>query len=274
MIKKPRSLFIASVMLLLPCIGMGDVVVTKDDMILNGKIIEEVKNKYVKFANYHGMFTIYYAQIKEIHRTEKYEDDVLLFKKMGKSIDESVVKTNYQAGIEKLEAEKTGGKKPADDSIQYVLFGSPFIIFNTGDIRSVLPCSFGISVSGEIRFQTEYTYSPDGMNIDVQYFHAERDEKKISAFRSGLGAVWIIPVSIRGYSLPLALSPALGIGYYAVQGRYRETDGAKFHASFTAGPEFLISSWVISPRMRFDYIYDNAAPLFGIGFSMGAGYRF
>lgn len=274
MMRKIRPLFFASVMLLLPCIGMADVVVTKDDMILNGKIIEEVKNKHVKFANYHGTFTIYYAQIKEIHRTEKYEDDVLLFKKMGISIDESVVKTNYQAGIEKLEAGKTGGKKPADDSMQYLLFGSPFIIFNTGEIQSVLPCSFGMSVSGEIRFQTGYTFLPDGMNLDVQYFHAERDIRKISAFRSGLGAVWIIPVSIRGYSLHLAMSPALGIGYYAVQGRYRETEGAKFHSSFTAGPEFLISSWVISPRLRFDYIYDNTAPLFGVGFSMGAGYLF
>ena len=44
----------------------ADIVITKDDMILNGKIIEDKKPAHIIFANYHGTFTIKYKMITVI----------------------------------------------------------------------------------------------------------------------------------------------------------------------------------------------------------------
>lgn len=158
--------------------------------------------------------------------------------------------------------------------MEYLLFASPFIIFNTGKMRSILPYSYGAFLLGDLRFKSSYVYLPGTIRIDLQYYHSEKGMKKISAFRFGLGTAWIFPFKVRGFSFNLTLSPVFGGGYYAVQGRCEKTANFKWNASVAAGMEFLISSWVISPQVRFDYIYDGAMPLYGIGISLGAGYLF
>ena len=172
--KKYWLLFISVVVIVcIPDISSGDIVVTKDGMVLNGKIIEDIKDKYIKFANYHGTFTIDYPQIKEIHRTGTYHEDIKIFKKMGKSIDEAEVKTNYIAGIEKLKADKLVKSRARTDAIQYLLLVSPFFVFNLGKIESVLPYGYGALILNDIRFQRKYSFLPNTLRINAQYFHSE-----------------------------------------------------------------------------------------------------
>jgi len=64
----------------------ADIVITKDDMILNGKIIEDKKPAHIIFANYHGTFTIKYKMIKKIHRTESFKEDIEIFRDMRKEV--------------------------------------------------------------------------------------------------------------------------------------------------------------------------------------------
>lgn len=272
--KKFCLLLIGVVFLFIPDTGSGDILVTKDDMILNGKIIEDIKGKYIKFANYHGIFTIDYPQIKEIHKTGTYHEDVRIFKKMGKSVDEAEVKTNYLAGIEKLKADKLVKSRARTDATQYLLLVSPYFIFNLGKIESVLPYSYGAFLLNDIRFQSKYGFLPKSLRINIQFFYSENDSKMISAFRAELGTAWIIPFEGRSIRFNFTMSPTFGAGYYEVKGESRETENVKFNFSFSTGLEFLLSSWVISPQVRFDYIHDGSAPLYGLGFSLGAGYIF
>jgi hypothetical protein len=271
---KLRLLFLASVILSLPQIGLCDIIVTTDDMVLNGKIIEDIKNVQVKLGNFHGIFIVNYNQIKEIHRTEMYQDDIKIFKKLGKTVDEEEIKTNYQAGIKKLEERTISEKKSKAVPMECVLFVSPFLTFNIGKIQPVLPFSYGIFLLGDVRFQSRFRFLPNGVRTGLQYFHSEKTLKKIAAFRFDLGTVWNFPFNVRGFTLNLTLSPLFGGGYYAVKGRYSDTAGFKWNVTVTAGLEFIVSSWVISPQVRFDYIYDRIMPLYGIGFSLGAGYLF
>ncbi len=271
---KFRLLFIAGVILFLPHIVFSDIIVTTDGMTLNGKIIEDIKNDHVKFGTYHGIFTIYYDQIREKHKTDNYQEDIKIFKDMGKTVSEAEIKTNYQAGIKKLEEKQIRDKKARAASTKYLLLVSPFFNFNLGKIQTLLPYSFGAFLMGDVRVQSKYRFLPSTVRIDLHYFHSEKGIKKISAFRFGLGTAWIFPLEGRGFHVNLTLSPVFGGGYYAVTGRDGNTGGFKWHASLSFGPEFNISSWVISPQVRFDYIYDGAAPLYGIGISIGAGYFF
>lgn len=270
---KLRLLFIAALVTFLPRIGFSDIVVTTDGMILNGKIIE-IENEYVKLGNYHGIFKINNELIKEMHQTTNYQDDMKIIKKMGKYVNETVVKNNFQSGIEKLNAKIKQEKKIKADSIQYLLHVSPFFMANIGKARSILPYSFITSLMGDIRFNSRYNYLPNGGRIDLQYFYSGSGTKKISAYRFGLGPVWNFPFEINGFSLNLTLSPTFGTGYYSAKGRYDETASAKFNASFAAGMECFISSWVISYKVRFEYIHDAFMPLYGIGASVGVGYLF
>jgi len=266
-------LFITALVIFLPHIGFSDIVVTTDGMILNGKIIE-IENEYVKLGNYHGIFKINYELIKEMHQTNNYQEDLKIFKKMGKPVNETVVKKNFQSGIEKLNAKITEEKKIKAGTIRYLLHVSPFFMANMGKARSILPYSFITSLMGDIRFNSRFDYLPKGVRIDVQYFYSGSGTKNISAYRFGLGPVWNFPFEINGFSLNLTLSPTFGTGYYSVKGRYDETASAKFNASLAAGMEFLISSWVISYKVRFEYIHDAFMPLYGIGVCVGAGYLF
>ncbi len=266
--------FITAVIVGLPRICLSDIVVTTDGMILNGKIIENIKGDHAKLANEHGIFKIQYSQIKELHHTDNYLEDMKILKKMGRRVSEAEIKTNYQAGIKKLKETKISSEKTRPVTMEYALLVSPFFLFNMGKIYTFLPYSYGVIILGDIRFNSNYRYLPNGLRIDLNYFHTAEGEKKISAFRFGLGAIWNIPITVRGGSFNLTLSPVFGGGYYSVKSGYDQTTGIKFNGSVSAGLEFYISSWVISPQVRFDYVYDRVLPLYGIGISIGAGYLF
>jgi hypothetical protein len=72
---------------------------------------------------------------------------------MGKSVSETEIKTNFLAGIKKLEAKNISGKNVKAVSVEHLFFASLFFIINIGKIQSVLPFSFGASLTGDIRIQ-------------------------------------------------------------------------------------------------------------------------
>ncbi|HOO72979.1 MAG TPA: hypothetical protein PK926_14575 [Spirochaetota bacterium] len=263
---------IASLVFLSPP-GFGDIVVTADGMIVNGKIIEQVSGSHVTIANYHGTFTIKQENIREQHSTDNYRKDIELFKKMGKTASEAEVKKNYEAGIEKLQTRSAEGKG-AGSSAHCLLLACPFVNFNIDRLGSIVPCSFGVMVLSDVRFHTADGKLVLGPRLDLQYFYSKKGIKSIEAFRFAAGPAFIVPVYSGGFSLNLSLVPELGAGYYGVTGREDETADFKMNFFFTAGLEFVISSWMITPMIRFDYVHDGTVPLYGIGISLGAGYLF
>ena len=267
-------LFFVVMLLFLPLSGFCDIIITTDGMILNGKIIEEAEGEYVKLGNYHGIFTVDYKLIKEIHRTGAYQEDMEIFNKLGKTVDEGEIKTNYEAGIKKLDEHKKGKIKIEKRPIHYLVCIAPFFNINLGDLHSVLPCSFGVSIFGDVRFPGKSQIIHSGIRLDLQYFHAEKNIKRISAVRFALGPLLNFPLKVNDFSFNMVLVPALGTGYYMVRGRNEEAADFKLNMSITAGPEFFISGWVLSPHLRFDYIHDGTASLYGVGIAMGAGYLF
>ncbi len=316
---KLKVIFFTVLLLFLPMISFADIIVTNDDMIINGKIIKEVKGEYVTLANNHGIFKINFNNIKEIQRTANYQEDIKVFNKLGQTVDETAVKQNYEKGIKKLEelnleakeikpdliiADPDNNEKAAETikieqdskdtetiskdiemdfkqirpdikktkqpSVEFLLLLSPFINFNFKPFDAVMPYGYGVLILGNILFQKKYIYLPAGASIEMQYFHSGEAVKNIDGFRFAAGPIWIIPLKY----LNLSFSATFGAGYYGIKGIYEKKEALKFNFTFASGPEFFISSWMISPKIRFDYIHDGVAPLFGIGISVEAGYRF
>ncbi|MBN2402563.1 MAG: hypothetical protein JXN64_09185 [Spirochaetes bacterium] len=258
----------------------GDIIVTKDDMILNGKIIEDKQNDYIKFANYHGTFHIEYKQIKEIHRTKSYEEDIKIYQDKGKSVDEAEVKTNYQAGLEKLEEQgKITEKIPAEEKQKetFALVFSPFYNFNYGKLSGKLPQSYGFSALGHVpldQFENIKKIYLSGIGAELAYFHSEKGARQVSGLRLSAGPLWKFPVSFGNFRFNYCVLPEIGAGLYNIRSIYSDTTTLKMNLLFSTGPIFNFSSILLYPNIRFDYIYDGVVPLCGIGFGIGAGFYF
>ena len=98
----PARLVLAAIIFLTSySILSADIIITTDNMVLNGKIIKE-GTKTVTFANYHGIFIIDRDKIWEIYRTDNYEDDVKILSDKGRVVNADEVKTNNDSGKKKL----------------------------------------------------------------------------------------------------------------------------------------------------------------------------
>jgi hypothetical protein len=257
----------------------GDIIITNDDMILNGKILKDAKPVYIDFANYHGTFNIDYKQIKKIIRTESYEADVKIIEEMGQPVNKEEIKINYEAGLEKLEEHKIETEKGKEKirSSDYVIFFSAFYNLNFGRIGSILPNSMDFSAACDIplvQFRIIKMLHLAGIRGGIAYFHSKNGEKGITGFRVSTGPLWQLPVSFGKVHFNYCISPSFGIGRYSVSGLAKKAAGVKWNTGVTTGPFFKISSIIICPQLKFDYIYDGSNPLYGIGFGLGAGFCF
>ncbi len=271
------ALIITIIIFLIPHAPLhGDIVVTNDNMILNGKILEKKVN-HVVLGNYHGTFTIERSQIKTMYETESFQEDVKIFQKMGKPVNESEAKINYQAGIEKLEGRSQRAGDGAIAEQRYAVFLAPFCGITAGKLGSVLPYGAGAALTGDINLnQSGFTRNihPAGVRSEMAFFHSKKGVKQVAGGRVSAGPLWRFPFSIRGFRFDWAGAPVIGIGWYKIDGRSEQTSCIKWNIGCGTGPSFFIDVVVISPQIRFDYIYDGSVPMYGFGIGIGAGYRF
>lgn len=254
----------------------GDIVVTIDGMVLNGKILEKHEPDSILLGNYHGTFRIERSKIKEIHETRSFEDDVKLLSKMNKPVNIAEVEKNYDAGVRKLS--KMGA---LDDGIaavnRYGLFCSVFVSRTTGRLSDVLPYVYGIAVSGEVlpgKSASLMAVKASGIRAEVAGINSKNEERSVQGSRISAGILWRFPASLGSVKFCYDLLPIFGIGWYTAKGSYRQASGFKWSCGLQTGPVMTFGRIDLSTRIRFDYIYDAAAPLYGLGFSVEAGRRF
>lgn len=268
-------LFIFTFLLFLPL--HADIIVTKDDMILNGKIVEDKKSDYVKFTGKYGTFTIEYKQIKETYKTESDEEDKKIIKELGKRGKKEELKKDVKSEKQKSEKQGEDASKSGKGKENLILMLDFFMLQNYGKLDSVLPSSQGFSLSGEIPIE-QYRFFKDSniysIKSEICYFLSEKDTRSIKGYSASSGPLWHWPVKVSNYNFNFKLSAAMGAGWYSVKNDNEEAESVKWNLSVHAGPEFRISSIIFSPQLRFDYIYDSVAPLYAGGISIGAGYKF
>lgn len=257
----------------------GDIIITNDGMILNGKIIKDVSRDYIDFANYHGTFHIEYRLIKKIIRTENFETDAEIIEKSGKSVNREEIRINYEAGIMKLKEQGIKNKKHKEtqSSFDYIVLLSAFYNYNFGKLDSVLKNSFDFSAACDFSVhQSEMLKIPYSKRFrsEIAYFSSKNEANSITGFRASAGPVWQMPFSSTIAHFKFEITSLFGIGRYSVSGIYEKSAGLKWNVCVMTGPLINISSIIIYPQLKFDYIYDGVAPLYRIGFGMGGGVSF
>jgi hypothetical protein len=252
----------------------ADVLILNDGMILNGKIVDDKHPEYLEFLNSYGSFTINYAMIEKIYRTENYKEDVIILKNSGIEVNEDEIKKNYHAGEQLLDKDIEVEKNEPDDTGGIYAGIDFFYNRNFGDIKTEIPSGMGIFSS--VKIPAGFIESADKLYIsDIEcgagYLYSAEGAKSIQSLFFSAGPLWSFHHSIRGLDFNWSLSGLMGLGYYSVKNGKRETEGVKWNITIFAGPEYNFSSVTVNPRLRFDYIYDNYAPLISIGFSLGFG---
>ncbi len=258
----------------------ADIVITKDDMILNGKILEDKKPAHIIFANYHGTFTIKYKVIKKIYRTETFEEDIEVFRDMGKQINEAEIKKNYLAGEKKLDNLQLKEKKnkPATirDTDSFILIFDFFCDKNFGNLNSVLPYSAGAAISGEFPVAFLKKYYIYGIDSEMGVYYSAKGDRSVMGLNTSAGPLWQLQATIYDYKINFNISALMGAGWYSVKNdeTAKETSAVKWNLAVHAGPVFRFDSAVISTQLRLNYIHDGSAPMKGAGLAIGAGYAF
>lgn len=272
---KPAFCFLITFILCLPL--HADVIVTKDNMILNGKIVEDKKPDHVKFTNKYGTFTIEYTQIKEIHKTESDEDDKKILKELAKTLKKEDIKKGVKSDEKKSGKQGGDASKPGAGKENFILMLEFFRLENYGKLDDALPDSKGTALSGEVPveqyrfFQNFFIHS---IKSEIGCFLSEQDERSIKGYHASTGPLWRLPVTVFNYDFSIKLCAAIGAGRYSVKNNNEKAESVKWNLSAHAGPEFSFYPVLVSAQLRFDYIYDSAAPLYAGGISIGAGYKF
>ena len=260
------------------CLNLAaDILILNNDMILSGEIIEDKYPEYIKFANYHGVSIVNYDLIKEIHRTEGSREDVEILSKFGLNVYEEDVKLNYQSEAMELNEQVESEKVEADETGGIYAGLNFFYSRNYGDIKPEIPSGMGIFSS--VIIPADFIKSAEKLNIsDIEcgagYLYSAKGEKSIQSLFFSAGPVWSFQHSILGFDFNWRLSGLMGLGYYSVKNGDKESDGVKWNFTILAGPEYNFSSVIVTPRLRFDYMYDSYAPLTSLGLSLGLGRMF
>lgn len=253
----------------------SDIIITVDNMVLNGKIIEENK-KAVRFGNFHGVFIIDRDKIREIYRTDSYEDDLKILSGKGRSVNREEVRNNYDSGQKKIDELETSqqGFEPADVLNISLL---PLVVFHSGELCDVLPYSYGLSLTAQFpvnKFYYAKKFYISDISVEAGYLFSEKDERSVTAYRLCAGPLWKFSILTGPLKIDWFVSAVSGAGWYDVQGTYDRMNAVKWSAGVYTGPGFTISRITLTPMLRFDYIYDSTAPLYGIGAALSLGYIF
>ena len=269
---KPAFCFLITVILCLPL--NADVIVTKENMILNGKIVEDKKPDYVKFTNKYGTFKIEYKQIKEIYITENADEDKKIIKELSKPVNDYELKKADNSAEKDEKKQKKDTSLSAKDPESCILMLDLFFLNNFGKLSGSLPESQGITASGEFPLNQPFLKNIHVRSIksEIICFHSENGEKYIKGYNASAGPLLCFSTDYNNVSL--IISGTVGVGKYSVKSYAEKKEGAKWHMTFSTGPEYKINSIILSPQLKFVYIYDSVAPLYGAGFTIGAGYKF
>jgi len=256
----------------------SDVIVTKDGMVLNGKVVE-IKKNIIIFSNFYGTYNIKKSIIKTLKETKKYEDDIKVLKSLGKRVNEKEIKKNFSSGKKaKEKVLKKNTKKVENKKISFKMniHGAFFYNFNLGLIDNTMTDSLGALFQTDVLFisfitKKDFFLIPE-FRLESVYYNSIHGNKSIEGFSITAGPIWFYNGKIKTFKFNLHIASLYGFGYYFVRNNNIELIKISFNTSLTLGFSFIINKFFITPALRYEYINDTAAPLHGLGFSISLGY--
>lgn len=255
----------------------ADILVLKDGMILNGKIIQE-KNEVIKFSNYHGEYNIKNELVVKKIITKNYKEDIMHYNEMGLKADVSEIKKNYQAGEKKInEIEKKefieSSKKVKQNKYSVCL--ASFINKNQARLGEELKTSYGGYFSADVFFDNFVLNSKKrfyfGGRGELSYLYSEEGERSLTGYSFTIGPALFIPLH---YMLNTFIAPQFGIGSYHIKTRENDLKVFRYTMNIQCGINIILKNIYVFTGVQYHYVYDKEVPLIGVGARVGAGYLF
>jgi len=265
---------------------LSDVIVTKEGMVLNGKIIQKHK-KIIIFSNQFGTFKIKKMLIKTIRETKKYVDDIRIMRSLGVNVNNEVVRKNYESGEKQknkllkknLKHVKKVKKKKNDSTFGLIIYGSFFYNFNVGSHGDSMPGSLGALLTFDILFikqvsNNNFFLIPE-LRFESSYYNSTSGNNSIEGFSVSLGPIWEHTWKLSSlFGLNLHFTSLHGFGYYYVKNNTSSRIKMCYVTSAILGLSIIIDRFYITPAFRYEYIYDALAPMHGLGLVISIGFRF
>ncbi len=282
---KIMTVSISVFFIFLSCASLhADIAELRDTTILVGKVIKD-ESKNIVFKNSFGEFTIKRELIKKLFITKHYNEDIAIFRQLGRKADETVIKENYYAGLgEEAPGEK---KKPSlknenssmlimNNTNSEISFSSSYM-FVTGKLNEVIENGFS--------FNIEYTAPPDilpGLKLrkwmplitaDLSYQHFQQENCRINGITILAGPSWNMSFWDKKYGSVKAGFLG-GISAFAISGENSSTSTTTFTTEIFTGYSKSFHTFTVFTYLKYLYVYDRDIDLNSVGFSLGTGYMF
>ena len=251
--------------LLLPSVSFPDVIITKDDMVLNGKVLEQSSESIV-FANYYGVFKVKRPMIKHLYITKSIQEDIEVFRRLKKRVNVTEIKRNYEKGIQKR---YLAGK---DVLKKMQLYITPCYYTNLMDFKNFINHDIGGAITLDL--YNKFNLLPD-LRVEADYRYLPGGKDYLHGSAISVGPLW----STQNSKYNFNISTLAGIGYYYLQS-YNNFD-EKFstykiglQVKIILGFDIALGNLHIVPQFRVNYIHDDISPLLGIGGGIAFGFGF
>ncbi len=253
----------------------ADILITRDGMTLNGKVVENSPGQQLVFVNSYGSFTIQYSQIKELHITASYKEDIALMEDKGLQPDEDEYEKNYLAGA-RAKRDKTDNSRASAQTGSTEVFTGISYLRIVGRLAPKL--STGAEAFAGVYFPLGLAapagFGIDGIECSARMLYAKQSERSIAAISLSAGPRFSITLPLSSVDTTFDFVPGIGAGWYHITNGGDTVDTLKADFSLQAGPAFYLDSFVIAPRLKFVYIADAGVPLYALGVSIAGGYSF
>lgn len=251
----------------------ADIVILVDGTVIVGKVIKEDKEA-VYLKNSYKLFNIKREQIRNSYITSTYQEDVDIHKKLGIKADETVIKKNFLAGLQKMASMEKGWNGRASVLACYYQ--------TTGRLKDIIPYSFGALFSyDQALYNVKYIkLLTDNKNrswfpylrSEIGYCRYEKDEKKVDKLNISAGPIWFISFGKKNWG-SIVVSSLPGLSYLDVGNNSKTATGSTFSLNSIVGYEYYEGRTTIFIQVRHVLIFDEIVNLSGIGFSIGTSYK-
>lgn len=248
----------------------ADVITLLDGTIINGKIIMTQKNGDIKVTNYYGTFDVKKELILKIQKTGSPDEDVDIYKKMGKKVDKDAIKRNYDYGQRKWEELFRPGKRKGYFS--YINCSlAPSYMATLGAFKEDIPYGMGGFASVVVGMHESLFIDT---RADFGYLYYQEGDITVSGIMALVGGMWYMPITKRHRGrLHFSLLP--GVTYLnTIMGPTVDSTDVTFTLSSAVGYDYpLNKNIMVFGDFRYLYVYDKEYPLNGIGMEIGVSYR-
>ncbi len=304
--------FVTMLMLTIMTAGTGlyaDTLQLFEGTILVGKIIED-EGKTILFANSYGTFRIKKTKLDNSYKTNSYEEDIALHRKLKLPVNEGEIMRNFRAGQDRKEGKRIGpikeetvqpgpeeiktetdkaepliAPKKKDDSGDRWTSGrlsfSGSFIYNLGPGNAGLPYGYG----GNFALDQGLDFIPGerhpamfGLRFEGGYVYFKKGSLRITGFTTGAGLMWALPsMKNRWGCFILALMPGVSFlradlsGPFSMGGATAQDYAFMGQAIFGYQKSWGVFSLFV--QARYMYVMQRGDDLMSIAGEVGFGFN-